>query len=213
LAISSAAAIRPSGILATRGFSTSASDWPVFAIASRMFLSWRSVRTAVGTMALTRMPSLPSSLAKATVKFCTAALLTPVAMAPSCGVQAAPPDTLMMRPHLRSRIGGTAWRMQRTVPRSLLSKAWSQFSSVIAKKLPGVTLVALLTRMSRRPNSASIFLNRLSTAAGSLRSVGTPITRPFDWPFSLSVACAFRAGSRLATTTWAPSFSNSAEMA
>jgi hypothetical protein len=27
----------------------------------------------------------------------------------------------MMRPHLRSRIGGTAWRMQRTAPRSLLS--------------------------------------------------------------------------------------------
>ena len=88
-----------------------------------MFLSWRSVRTAVGTMALTRMPSLPSSLARATVRFCTAALLMPVVMAPSCGVQAAPPETLMMRPHLRSRIGGTAWRMQRTVPRSLLSKA------------------------------------------------------------------------------------------
>ena len=120
---------------------------------SRMFLSWRSVRIAVGTMALTRMPSLPSSLASATVRFCTAALLMPVVMAPSCGVQAAPPETLTMRPHLRSRIGGTAWRMQRTVPRSLLSNAWSQFSSVIAKKLPCEMLVALLTRMSSRPNS------------------------------------------------------------
>jgi hypothetical protein len=122
-AISDGAAMRPSGIFATRGLRTSSSDCPVFCIASRMFLSWRSVRTAVGTIAFTRMPSLASSLASATVRFCTAALLIPVVMEPSCGVQAAPPETLTMRPHLRSRIGGTAWRMQRTVPRSLWSKA------------------------------------------------------------------------------------------
>ena len=39
---------------------------------------------------------------------------------------------------------------------------------------------ALLTRMSSRPNSASVILNSRSVAAASLRSVGTPMTRPFD---------------------------------
>ena len=132
-------------------------SWPS---SSRMFLSWRSVRTAVGTTAFTRMPSLPSSLASATVRFCTAALLMPVVMAPSCGVQAAPPEMLTMRPHLRSRMAAPHGGCSAPCRAACCRRRGPSVSSFIAKKLPCEMLVALLTRMSRRPNSASVGLEQ-----------------------------------------------------
>src|SRR5262249_43156340 len=90
---------------------------------SRGFASrGRSVSVELGTTALSRMPSLARSFAIALVRLRIAALFMPVATAFGWGWRPAPPATLTMRPHLRARMGGMAWRMQRAKPLSVLPK-------------------------------------------------------------------------------------------
>jgi hypothetical protein len=81
----------------------------------------------------------------------------------------------------------------------------SQAASGSCSSFPGTIFMALLTRMSMRPNSLIVVSARRAMSADFDTSIATPMLRTPALRMSAAVASAV-CGSISATTTWAPSF-------
>ena len=86
-----------------------------------------------------------------------AARLTLVGVELALGALAPMLRTLTMRPHLRSRMPGSASRQMRMAANSLRSRSPCQSSSVTVSKALAWLMPALFTTMSTLPKSAMTF--------------------------------------------------------
>ena len=80
-----------------------------------------------------------------------AARETEVGVDPPGGALAPILSTLMMRPHLRSRMAGSASRESRMAAKSFRSRSSCQSASVTSRKPPRWDVPALLIRISTWP--------------------------------------------------------------
>ena len=116
---------------------------------------------------------------------------------------------LTMRSHWRSRIGGTAGgcsALRRAACCRRLVPVLGHRKEAALRDVGGVVYQDV-----EAAEFGERFLEQHFDRRRVIESVGRPMTRALDLPFSFSIACALRAGSRLATTTCAPSAKSSAE--
>ena len=83
-----------------------------------------------------------------------AARLTAVGAPPAFGAFAPRFRTLMMRPHLRSRMPGMTKRLSRIAENNFRSRSSCQTSSLTSRNAPRCDVPALFTKTSILPNSA-----------------------------------------------------------
>src|SRR5262245_16795296 len=119
---------------------------------------------------------------------------------------------LMMRPDFCGFMIFSASRQQRKAPVRFVSITFCQrLSGISSVGMPSV-MPALLTRMSSRACRSTAALNRATTSASTVMSVGTASTAPPSC--AISPATASRAvRSRAAITTLAPSMAKARAMA
>ena len=106
-----------------------------------------------------------------------------------------------------SSSGRADW-LTRNGPVEFTAKTWSHSATLTSSKLLPLTIPALLTRVSSRPNFASISAMPLRTEASSATSITTG-TISGCWPIRRSSA----ASSRSRATTVAPSLRSFSAMA
>src|SRR5262245_49556144 len=119
---------------------------------------------------------------------------------------------LMMRPDFCGFMMFSASRQQRKAPVRLVSITFCQrLSGISSVGMPSV-MPALLTRMSSRACRSTAALNRATTSASTVMSVGTASTAPPSCAISPATASS-AARSRAAITTLAPSMAKARAMA
>src|SRR6266436_7963506 len=123
------------------------------------------------------------------------------------GFVAPPPESWIIFPCFACLKCGKTERLNKTEPRRLISIVLiHSFQSIFSIAPLGPATPALLTRMSRRPNSLSVPSTSAATSAGLETSAGSAST---DWPvpasfFSFSAALSSNISPRAQIIRFAP---------
>ena len=158
---------------------------------------------------LTRILKPAFSFARTFVNAMPAARLTAVGAPPAFGAFAPRFRTLMMRPHLRSRMPGMTKRLSRIAENNFRSRSSCQTSSLTSRNAPRCDVPALFTKTSILPKSA-IMLSITPVHSSSRRisadsAMTLPVLPAFSPSASISAFAASRTSRRRATiATLAP---------